>query len=179
MMPTPQLRDFENKLFALKTCFQLGRPDLESDPLCPHCGFRPTEEPASGAIAKKTLADLDETLDAIVRGWTDTLRTNLEDPTVSGNIELVTDPGGKRELQGFLKSKILPDPVSPAFVKALQEVLGGLQPVTFGSADLQAALSDGGLPCTVNDLKERFDRYLANLTKGKDASKVRILIKRD
>src|ERR1700737_4642748 len=26
MMPTPQLRDFENKLFALKTCFQLGRP---------------------------------------------------------------------------------------------------------------------------------------------------------
>ena len=179
MMPTPQLRDFENKLFALKTCFQLGRPDLDSDPLCPHCGFRPAEEPAGSAAAKKTLADLDETLDAIVRGWTDTLRTNLEDPTVSGNIELVSDPVGKRELQGFLKSKALPDPVSPAFVKALQEVLGGLQPVTFGGADLQTALSDGGLPCTISDLKERFDRYVANLTKGKDASKVRILIKRD
>jgi Family of unknown function (DUF6079) len=25
MMPTPQLRDFENKLLALKTCFQLDR----------------------------------------------------------------------------------------------------------------------------------------------------------
>ena len=49
MMPTQQLRDFENKLFALKTCFQLGRPDLESDPLCPHCGFRPAEEPATVA----------------------------------------------------------------------------------------------------------------------------------
>ena len=179
MMPTPQLRDFENKLFALKTCFQLGRPDLDSDPLCPHCGFRPAEEPAGNAAAKKTLADLDETLDGIVRGWTDTLRTNLEDPTVSGNIELVSDPVGKRELQCFLKSKALPDPVSPAFVKALQEVLGGLQPVTFGGADLQAALSDGGLPCTISDLKERFERYVANLTKGKDASKVRILIKRD
>lgn len=179
MMPTPQLRDFENKLFALKTCFQLGRPDLDGDPLCPHCGFRPAEEPAGSAAAKKALADLDETLDAIVRGWTDTLRTNLEDPTVSGNIELVSDPVGKRELQGFLKSKALPDPVSPAFVKALQEVLGGLQPVTFGGADLQVALSDGGLPCTISDLKERFDRYVANLTKGKDASKVRILIKRD
>jgi Family of unknown function (DUF6079) len=44
MMPTQQLRDFENRLFALKTCFQLGRPDLESDPLCPHCEFRPAEE---------------------------------------------------------------------------------------------------------------------------------------
>ena len=179
MMPTPQLRDFENKLFALKTCFQLGRPDLDSDPLCPHCGFRPAEEPAGGAAAKKTLADLDEVLDALVRGWTETLRTNLEDPTVSGNIELVTDAAGKRELQAFLKSKKLPDPVSPAFVKALQEVLSGLQPVTFGVADLRAALSDGGLPCTVSDLRERFDRYVASLTKGKDASKVRILIKRD
>lgn len=176
MMPTPQLRDFENKLFSLKTCFQLGRPDLESDPLCPHCGFRPAEEPAGGSAAKKTLTELDEVLDSLVRGWTETLRTNLEDPTVSENIKLITDAAGKRELQGFLKSKYLPDPVSPAFVRVLQEVLSGLQPVAFSSTELQAALSDGGLPCTVTDLHERFDRYVANLTKGKDASKVRILI---
>ena len=62
------------------------------------------------------------------------------------------------------------------FVKALQEVLSGLQKVVLGSANLQAALSDGGLPCTVSDLHERFDRYVAKLTKGKDASKVRIVI---
>jgi hypothetical protein len=176
MMPTPQLRDFENKLFALKTCFHLGRPDLDSDPLCPHCDFRPAEEPAVGAAAKKSLADLDETLDAIVRGWTETLLTNLEDPTVSGNVELVTDPVGKRELHDLLQKKQLPDPVSPTFVKAMQDVLSGLQKVTLANAALQAALSDGGLPCTVNDLKERFDLHLENLTKGKDASKVRIVI---
>jgi hypothetical protein len=176
MMPTQQLRDFENKLFSLKPCFQLGRPDLESDPLCPHCGFRPAEEPASSAAAKNILTDLDETLDGIVRGWTETLRTNLEDPTVSVNIDLVSDAAGKRELKTFLKSKKLPDPVSPAFVRALQEVLSGLQKVTLTSGELQNALSDGGLPCTVGDLHERFDRYVANLTKGKDASKVRIVI---
>ena len=75
-----------------------------------------------------------------------------------------------------MKSKQLPDPVSPAFVKALQEVLSGLQKVALSSADLQAALSNGGLPCTVSDLRDRFDRYVANLTKGKDTSKVRIVI---
>jgi hypothetical protein len=176
MMPTQQLRDFENKLFALKTCFQLGRPDLENDPLCPHCGFRPAEEPATDVAAKKVLTDLDEILDAIVRGWTETLRTNLEDPTVSGNIDLVTDAVGKRELQKFLKSKELPDPVNPAFIRALQDVLSGLQKVTLTSSDLLNALSQGGLPCTVVDLRERFDRYVADLTKGKDASKVRIVI---
>ena len=95
---------------------------------------------------------------------------------MSGNIDLVSDAAGKRELQEFLKSKQLPDPVSPAFVKALQEVLSGLQKVSFGSAALQAALSEGGLPCTVGDLRERFDRYVANLTKGKDLSKVRVVI---
>lgn len=176
MMPTPQLRDFENKLFSLKTCFQLGRPDLESDPICPHCGFRPAEEPEGVLGAKKMLTDLDELLDSLVRGWTETLRTNLEDPIVASNIKLISDTAGKRELQGFLKNKELPDPVSPALVKALQEVFSGLQPVSFSSADLQAALSDGGMPCTVAGLRERFDRYVASLTKGKDASKVRILI---
>jgi hypothetical protein len=176
MMPTQQLRDFENKLFALKTCFQLGRPDLDNDPLCPHCGFRPTEEPAGSAVSKKVLCDLDEALDGLIRGWTDTLRANLDDPTVSGNIGLVSDSTGKSALKGFVKSKELPDPVPPAFVKALQEVLSGLQKVVLGTDDLQAALSDGGLPCTIGDLKERFDRYVANLTKGKDTSKVRVVI---
>jgi hypothetical protein len=115
-------------------------------------------------------------LDGLVRGWTDTLRANLEDPTVSGNINLISDATGKHELQTFLKSKQLPDPVTPSLVKALQEVLRGLQPVLLGSSDLLAALSDGGLPCTITELRERFDRYVANLIKGKDPSKVRVLI---
>ena len=176
MMPTQQLREFENKLFALKTCFQLGRPELEGDPLCPHCGFRPAEEAAGSANGKRILTDLDEALDGIVRGWTDTLRTNLEDPTVSGNIELVSDAAGKRELKGFMKSKQLPNPVSPAFVKALQEVLSGLEKVALSSSDLKVALSEDGLPRTVNELYERFDRYLNNLKRGKNASKIRIVI---
>jgi hypothetical protein len=154
----------------------LGRPELDTDPLCPHCSFRPAEETAGGGTAKKALADLDEVLDSLVRGWTDTLRTNLEDPTIAGNIELITDAAGKAQLNVFLTTKQLPDPVSPAFVKALQEVLSGLQPVSVVSTALQTALSDGGVPCTVSDLRERFERYLTALTKGKEISKVRVVI---
>ena len=95
---------------------------------------------------------------------------------MSGNFDLVSDAAGKSGLQDFLRSKQLPDPVSPAFVKALQEVLSGLQKVSFGNAALQAALSEGGLPCTVGDLRERFDRYVVTITKGKDLSKVRVVI---
>ena len=42
-------------------------------------------------------------------------------------------------------------------------------------AELEAALSEGGLPCTVGEFRERFDRYVVSLTKGKDVSKVRLL----
>ena len=144
MMPTPQLREFERRLFALKSCFQLGRPDLEGDPLCPHCGFRPSEEPAGDATAKQTVADLDEALDALAQGWTETLYSNLEDPTVSQNIGLVSDAAGKLELQGFLRSKQLPDPVSTAFVKALQEVLRGLEKVRLRERNLKRRYPQGG-----------------------------------
>ena len=61
-------------------------------------------------------------------------------------------------------------------MKALQEVLRGLEKVSITRAELEAALSAGGLPCTVGELRERFDRYVVGLTKGKDASKVRLVI---
>ncbi|MDC0740858.1 DUF6079 family protein [Polyangium mundeleinium] len=176
MMPTQQLRDFENRLFALKTCFQLGKPELDADPLCPHCGFRPAEEGGSPSVSSKILDDLDEELDLLGQAWTQTLLTNLEDPTVAGNVELVSDSKGKRDVHSFLRLKQLPDPVTPAFVKALQEVLSGLLKVILTPADLRNALADGGLPCTVSDLRARFERHLTVLTQGKDASRVRVVI---
>jgi len=176
MMPTQQLREFENRLFALKTCFQLGKPELEADPICPHCSFRPAEELGARQSSGKVLHELDEALDGLVQSWTQTLLTNLDDPTVAGNVDLVTDAKGKRELRDFIKSKSLPEPVTPAFVKALQEVLSGLQKVVVTVDELRMALADGGLPCTVGDLRERFERHLGKLTKGRDASKVRLVI---
>jgi len=75
-----------------------------------------------------------------------------------------------------MKSKTLPEPIAPTFIKVFQEVLSGLQKVVVTSDDLRAALTDGGLPCTVDDAKTRFERHLAQLTKGQDASKVRLVI---
>lgn len=176
MMPTQQLREFENRLFALKTCFQLSKPELDADPICPHCSFRPSEEGDAAQPSGKVLPQIDEALDGLVQAWTQTLLTNLDDPTVAGNVDLVTDAKGKREVREFIKSKSLPEPVTPAFVKALQEVMSGLQKVVVTADQLRAALADGGLPCTVADLRERFERHLGKLTKGRDATKVRLVI---
>ena len=42
--------------------------------------------------------------------------------------------------------------------------------------DLRSALLRGGAPATPDELKKRFHEYLADLSKGKDPSKVRIVL---
>ena len=100
----------------------------------------------------------------------------MEDPTVTANIELLTDSKGKAALAAFLKERKLPTSIETVFVKALQEVLSGLQKVVLKKDDLHAALLRGGAPCTVSELRERFEAHLAELNKGKDSSKIRIVI---
>ncbi|MCB1057643.1 MAG: ATP-binding protein, partial [Acidobacteria bacterium] len=176
MMPAQQLREIQNRLDTMRPCFSLTKKDLDAEPICPHCGYRPVEEPASGLASSDVLAQLDERLDELVRDWTTTLLGNLADPTVEANIELLGDGPGSKALAELRESRELPATVPPALVKALQEVLSGLLKVSLPPSQLQDALAEGGMPCTVEELKERFERYLASLTKGKDASKVRVVI---
>ena len=42
--------------------------------------------------------------------------------------------------------------------------------------DLRAASWKGGMPAPPAEIKKRVEEFLANLTKGKDATKVRIVL---
>jgi hypothetical protein len=179
MMPKQQLRDFQNTLFGMKTCFSLTKQDLDADPICPHCAFRPVEEPFDTTKAGDRISQLDTGVDTMLQSWTTTLLGNLQDPTVSGNVELLGAGEGRDAVAAFLQSKNLPDPVSPALVKALQEILSGLERVVLSESRLRSALTHGGVPCTVSELMERFGAFVGDLTKGKDATRVRIVLERE
>jgi len=176
MMPTQQFKDFQDTLFGLKTCFALTKDDIEASPICPHCAFRPVEEPFKGVSAHDMLGRLRERLDKLVQEWTKTLLDNLADPTVSENIDLVSNPKGKKAVKAFVKAQELPDNLDATFIQALQEVLSGLQKVVLRQADLRNALAKGGLPCTMEELEQRFGEYVKTVTKGKDMAKVRIVL---
>ncbi len=79
MMPHHQLKAFQDRLFGLKTCYALTRQDLDASPTCPHAPYRPVEQPPDALSAAEVLASLDEQLDELVREWTQTLLTNLDD----------------------------------------------------------------------------------------------------
>lgn len=178
MMPVQKLTKFQNDLHGVLTCFSLQPTDLEASPICPHCQFRPVEEPTEQPAAAR-LAALDDQLDTMLDEWTATLLANLGDPTVAANIELLTDAEGKAALVAFLAARTLPEPVSPAFVKAANEVLGGLERVSVTATELAAKLGGGGAPCSVADLEGRFAKFVAELKKGRDPAKMRVVIEQE
>ena len=174
LMPRQHLTDFRNRLTGLKSCFALTEQEMDAATVCPHCGFKPSEEPAT-APAGTVLDGLDDELDKMIADWTKTLLTNLADPTTTGDLGLLM-PEPKKLVNSFIDKRILPDELGQDFIHALGEVLSGLQKVPVKTADLRAALLSGGSPVTPAEMKTRFEEYLDQLTKGKEPGKVRIVL---
>jgi len=179
LMPASQLADFENRLVDLRSCFALTQQELEAAPTCPHCQFQPSSEKEQNALkagpAEKRLQKLDDELDQLLTDWTKTLLTNLADPTAKQNLDLLK-PAARKLVEEFAKEKTLPASITTPFLTALKDALAGLKRVELKMAGLQQALTEGGSPATLAEIRERFEDHLENLTKGTDSSKVRILI---
>ena len=174
LMPRQQLSDFQNRLGGLRTCFALTEPDLDASPVCPHCNFRLVTE-QDGQSAAQVLKALEDELERLHEGWTKTLLSNLEDPTTQQNLPLLKS-AARKIVDGFLKSRTLPDDVNHEFVAALQEALSGLAKVIVTTDGLRSALLAGGSPATLPELKKRFDDFLVEISKGKDPQKVRVVL---
>jgi energy-coupling factor transporter ATP-binding protein EcfA2 len=176
LLPRAQLTDLENRLTSLTPCFSLTKADLEANPFCPHCQFRPLAEPTSASIsAAQTLVKVDEDIDCMHEEWTRTLLDNLADPTVKRSMEALATKQRKL-VEVFIEKKQLPATVENEFVTVFQQVLQGLEKVTLTTADIKKALTEGGTPCPVAEMKTRFGKHLDAATRGKDPTKVRIVI---
>ena len=173
LMPQQHLASFQQRLLGLESCFALTERDLEMEPFCPHCGFKPAGD--QSAAADVELDRLDEELDRHTSDWTRTLLANLEDSATSENLDLLK-PGARKLLDEFVRQGQLPEPVEPELVEALKEALGGLQKVTIAANDLRNSLLTGGTPATPAEIRERFDRYVTVLTNGHDTDKVRVVV---
>jgi hypothetical protein len=175
LMPTSQLTAYDDKLDKLKSCASLVESELAASPYCPHCTFRPANEQGDFLPAANVLKQLDDELDRLLEGWQQTLLDNLDDPIIQANFDLLK--ASARELiKKFVASKKLPDPVPPDFVSAVQEALSGLEKIGVTSEDIKKALLQGGSPATPDDLRKRFEAFLNDRCKGKDASKLRFVV---
>jgi len=175
LMPTSQLTAFDDKLDKLKSCASLTNSDLAASPYCPHCNFRPANEQGDFLPGANVLQVLDDELDQLLECWQQTLLDNLEDPTIQANFDLLKPPA--RELiKQFVVSKKLSDPVPPDFLSAVQDALSGLEKVRITGDDIKTALLRGGAPAKPEELRERFDSFLREHSKGRDVTKLRFVV---
>jgi hypothetical protein len=175
LMPTSQLTVFEEKLDNLKSCYQLSDSELVASPYCPHCSYKPANESLPFGVAANALTQLDDELDRLLAGWQQTLLDNLDDPIIQANLDLLK-AAARMLIQSFVASKTLSDPVTPDFVSAVQEALSGLEKIAVTSDDIKKVLLQGGSPATPEDLRKRFETFLNERCKGKDATKLRFVV---
>lgn len=169
------LTELQNRLTTkVHTCFALVRDDLEAQPICPHCGFRPQEENLKVSAAM-LLSQIDQQLDDFLASSTQSLLEGLDDPTARRSISLLPD-AQKEAVEAFLAARQLPEKISNALVQGMQQALSGLVPIPVKPAELLAALRESGAPCTIEQIQSRFTAFVQQITGGKEPAKVRLVM---
>jgi hypothetical protein len=175
LLQNNQFVAWRENLAKLKTCFSLSPEQLDKIPYCQDCEFRPVAEPEIHPSAKRQLIELDGKLDEILEAVTHTLITNLSDPIIQQNLELLK-PDEHAMINNVVMTREIPEVVDSNFVNALQHALSGLVRIPLRISDLTTALKLTEGPTTVDELHQRFEDFLEELTKGKDPNKVRIVM---
>lgn len=166
-----QLTDLENEFGALKTGRPLTEKDLEGEP---QVDYWPRLEPTV-VSAETRLNQLKSLLETVYSAWTQALLSDLADPVIQANFDLLK-LAQKKMIQGFVSKKELPEEISKEFLEALQQALSGLTKLSFDLSGLRAALFPDGSPATPDEVRRRMGEYLDKLLKGRDPAKVRIVV---
>lgn len=175
IFPKVGLQTLQNQLGSLKSCAAFYPTELQATPVCPHCGFRPSDEGAQGEISAR-LDQIDEQIERLLQDVTGALLKNLADPLVEQNLELMTDPEAKAVLVAFRAAEALPEPVDSLFVKAVGEVLSDLRRVPVTRGMLEAAVFGAGAALNQEQVRANFEAWLKEQLKGKNPAQVRFVL---
>ena len=173
IVSSAKLSAIEQDISALTVCYELIPEDLRSSPICPHCQYR------IGDRSKNVYGQLDNIEDRIgelTAEWTKTLLDTISDPIVADQKKYLT-AAQKKAVDEFESSGELPDRVDDFFVKAISALLQGFEPVVIYTEDLIQKLEELP-PLDEAAFSAKIKEILASHTKGKDAGRLRIVVKR-
>lgn len=162
-------------LAAIRTCREFHEGLLADAPHCPACSFRPATD-AGQLRAGERLEQLQDRLTTMLGQWHAALRQNLQSETAQHSIAGMTP----RERQPLATYLALADPAGVALpaglVAAANNALHGIDTVRLDAAALVEALKAGGLPCTVQELGQRFTTHVTTRMAGHDPRNTRLTL---
>lgn len=163
----------EKDLAGLKICYELTPDMLKTTHFCTKCNFLMGENEVP---VKGKLDAIEDRIDALTDEWTTTLYNTLSDPILEAQMKYLSSQQ-RTVIDTFIKTKALPEKVDTFFVEAVNTLLEGFEPVSIPADELIDKLDALG-PCDVATFKSRMNDVLSAYTKGKDAEKLRIVVKR-
>ncbi len=169
--------DFEfwkQQLTGLLSCREFHEGAIADSPTCPYCHLRPSQH--QGAANSDALVRLlDEKLSDLLKNWRKALQTNLASETAQHSLEAMS-PAERKPIEEFLKQSDEAESVPINFVPAAIQALRGIQAVTIPVDSLLQALKAGGLPCTREELQNRFRQFVDQQMRGHDAGNTRLTL---
>lgn len=173
ILSAAKLTDIETEMSGLKVCYELTPEELKTSHICPHCRFHLDDK------AKNVFGQLDNIeirIDDLLSEWTKTLLDTISDPIVSSQ-KTFLPADQQKAIDAFIGTGELPKRVDDFFVKAINALLKGFEPVVIDTDELVSKLEQLP-PMDEATFKNKIAELLSSYTKGKDASKLRIVVKR-
>lgn len=169
--------DFEfwkQQLTGLVSCREFHEGVLTDSPTCPYCHLRPSQ--LRTALNSDALVHLlDDKLSDLLKNWRKALRDNLNSDTAQHSLEAMS-PAERKPVDEFLQQGDDAENLPANFVPSAIRALRGIQAVTLPVDALMQALKAGGLPCTLEELQNRFKQFLDQQMRGHDAGNTRLTL---
>jgi hypothetical protein len=173
ILSSAKLGELEQDMAELKVCYELTTTELKTSPICPHCRYRLGDKDKN---VYGQLDHLENRMDDMVSEWTKTLLDTISDPIVK-NQESFLKAQEAQVIDEFVSSGKLPKKVDDFFVKSINVLLKGFEPVVIDTEELVKKLEELP-PLDEASFKAKMNDIVAEYIKGKDSSKLRIVVKR-
>jgi len=169
-----ELGNWKRAVAALPTCRGFHDGAIAETPTCPACHLRPAQYHAA-APAEQELQRLDSQLDDLLRHWRQSLRANLQSETAQQSLRAMAE-AERQPIEAFLAQPDDSTLVPAGFAAAAEQALRGIEALALSEEALLAALKAGGLPCTLEELQQRFAGFLAQAMRGHDRRNTRLTL---
>jgi hypothetical protein len=156
----------------LRVCTDFHEAMLSESPTCT-CRFRPRE--SASRPAAELLTTLDERLTNLVLRWQQALRDGLNSESACASLEALT-PAERQPIEQFLAQADDDPRIPPGLATVANQVLRGIRALPIAAGALLEALKEGGMPCTVTDLQQRFNQFISQEMRGHDRNNTRLTL---
>lgn len=107
--------------------------------------------------------------------WQQALRANLNSEATQQSLTAMT-PEERKPIEQFLDQEDDSVDIPAGFAQATNRALRGIEAVNLSVDALVAALKQGGLPCTVAELGQRFQAFVNEAMRGHDSRNTRLTL---